>query len=69
MSVASQIELQVGESFSLIVGGQDHFQRYDCCQGEEEEQHEDPHVQLLVVSIPELVRLSKRERERGEVLS
>ena len=72
VSVASQIELQVGESFScsirltgghfvcwvtLIVGGHDHFHRYHCCQGEEEQQYEDPPVQLLVVSIPELVRL------------
>ena len=43
--------------FTLIVRGHDHFNRYHCCQGEEDQQDEDPPVQLLVVSIPELVGL------------
>ena len=46
--------------FTLIVGGHDQFHRYDCCQGYEEQQYEGPPVQLLVVSIPELVRLQSQ---------
>ena len=51
--------------FTLIVGGHDQFHRYDCCQGYEEQQYEGPPVQLLMVSIPELVRL----RYGGGVIS
>ena len=43
--------------FTLIVGGYDHLHRYHRRQGYEDQQYEDPSVQLLVVSIPELVGL------------
>ena len=47
--------------FTLIVGGEDHLHRYHCCQGYEDQHHQDPSVELLVVSIPELVRLNMVE--------
>ena len=43
--------------FTLIVGGYDHLHRYHRRQGYEDQQYEDPSVQFLVVSIPELVGL------------